>query len=347
MLDAKMGEVWCCPSVITSPRIHQDPRHRDLQGWIITRRVRARAYRDRFSLRKRGEHFEFVLKLGLRRADSGVLVSVSHKRAPVMSGMLMMGRCLSGLLCLMPGFERWTALASFGTTRGRVARGHVDNSARLLCPPERVHLFCNTSTTLSRNEEETVKRQVQMTEGTEETITDPQEVLAKRTRRGVPRKPRVPRKRPPPACIQLSPALQSELRKLQHAAARESSGSASGRAADKALALLLPDTGPRSLEISTVYTYQDTESECETETGQCTVDNDHKCDRVVETEKWLTEDFHRQRCEVRARRDAKMCCRILTALGRKEWNTWNDVPMELRKDIKRIHRNLGHASADQ
>ena len=54
-----------------------------------------------------------------------------------------------------------------------------------------------------------------MTDGTEETITDPEEVPAKRSRRGVPRKPRVPRKKPPPACIQLSPALQSELRKLQ------------------------------------------------------------------------------------------------------------------------------------
>ena len=42
-----------------------------------------------------------------------------------------------------------------------------------------------------------------------------------------------------------------------------------------------------------------------------------------------------------------MCCRNLTALGRKEWRTWNDVPLELRKDIERIHRNLGHASADQ
>ena len=65
-----------------------------------------------------------------------------------------------------------------------------------------------------------------MTEGTEETITDPEEVPAKRSRRGAPRKPRVPRKKPPPAYIQLSPALQSELRKLQHAAARGSSASA-------------------------------------------------------------------------------------------------------------------------
>ena len=96
-----------------------------------------------------------------------------------------------------------------------------------------------------------------MTEGTEETITDPEEVPAKRSRRGVPRKPRVPRKKPPPAYIQLSSALQSELRKLQHAAARGSSASAAEwakapRAADKALALLLPDKGPRSMEISTV-----------------------------------------------------------------------------------------------
>ena len=37
----------------------------------------------------------------------------------------------------------------------------------------------------------------------------------------------------------------------------------------------------------------------------------------------------------------------MTALGRREWKTWNDVPLELRKDIERIHRNLGHASADQ
>ena len=60
------------------------------------------------------------------------------------------------------------------------------------------------------------------------------------------------------------------------------------------------------MEISTVYTCQDTESECETETGQCTVDNAHKCDRVVETEKWLSEDFHRQRCE--GKRDVMQKC---------------------------------------
>ena len=51
--------------------------------------------------------------------------------------------------------------------------------------------------------------------------------------------------------------------------------------------------------------------------------------------------------EVRARRDAKLCCRILNALERREWTTCNGVPLELRKDIERIHRNLGHASADQ
>ena len=65
-----------------------------------------------------------------------------------------------------------------------------------------------------------------VTEGTEETITDPEEAPAKRTRRGVPRKPRAPRTRPPPAFLQLSPALQTELRKLQHAAARGSATSA-------------------------------------------------------------------------------------------------------------------------
>ena len=99
------------------------------------------------------------------------------------------------------------------------------------------------------------------------------------------------------------------------------------------------------MEISTVYTCQDTENECETE--QCVVDMIHKCDRAEETEQLLIEDFHRQRCEAKARRDAKVCCKILTALGRREWKTWNDVPLELRKDIERIHRNLGHASADE
>ena len=168
-----------------------------------------------------------------------------------------------------------------------------------------------------------------MTEGTEETITDPEEVPAKRTRRGVPRKLRVPRKKPPPAYVQLSPALQSELRKLQHAAARGSSASAAdwakvSRAADKALALLLPDRGQRSMEISTVYTCQDTEYECETETEQCGVDETHQCDHAEETEHLLSEDFHRQRCEgeVRAR------CVL------QNWKTWNDVPLELRKDIE-------------
>ena len=109
--------------------------------------------------------------------------------------------------------------------------------------------------------------------------------------------------------------MQSELRKLQRAAARGSSASAAewarvSRAADKALALLLPDKGPRSMDISTVYTCQDTESECGTETEQCAVDNTHKCNRVVKTEKWLSEQLHRQRCEVRARRDAKVCCKF-------------------------------------
>ena len=105
-----------------------------------------------------------------------------------------------------------------------------------------------------------------MTEGTEETITDPEEVPAKRSRRGAPRKPRVPRKKPPPAYIQLSPALQSELRKLQQASAAEWAGVS--RAADKALALLLPDKGPRSMEISAVHNCQDIGFECEPEKKQ-------------------------------------------------------------------------------
>ena len=115
-----------------------------------------------------------------------------------------------------------------------------------------------------------------MTDGTEETIPDP-----KRSRRGVPRKPRAP------ICNQ------------SWAAARESSASAAewakvSRVAHKALALLLPDKGPRSMEISTIYTSQeggcddqDTQHECETETEQCGVDETQQCE---ETEQWLSED---------------------------------------------------------
>ena len=152
-----------------------------------------------------------------------------------------------------------------------------------------------------RDSEET-GTESEMTEGSEETITDPEEVPAKRSRRGAPRKPRVPRKKPPQAYIQLSPALQSELRKLQRAAARGSSATAaewakSSRAADKALALLLPDKGPRSMEISEVYTCQegdrddqDTKNECETETELCGVDETQQCDHAEETEQWLSEE---------------------------------------------------------
>ena len=139
----------------------------------------------------------------------------------------------------------------------------------------------------------------EMTVRTEETTIDPEEVTAKSTRRGVPRKPRVPRKKPPRAYIQLSPAWQSELRKLQHAAARGSSASAAerarvSRAADKALALLFPDKRSRPMEISTVNTCQDTEYECETETEQCGVDETHQCNHPEKTEQWLSEGFHRK-----------------------------------------------------
>ena len=136
---------------------------------------------------------------------------------------------------------------------------------------------------------------------------------------------------------------------MQHAAARGSSASAAGwtkvsRAADKALAVLVLDKRPRSMEISTVCTCQEgdcddqyTKDECDSEIWQCGVDEIQQCDHAEETEQRLSEDYYRQRCEVRARSGAKMCCRILTALVRKEWKTCNDVPLELRKDTERIH----------
>ena len=83
------------------------------------------------------------------------------------------------------------------------------------------------------------------------------------------------------------------------------------------------------MKISTVCTCQDTENECETETELCGIHDTQQCNHAEETEQWLSEDFHRQKCEVRARRDAKLCCKILTALGRRELKTWNDVPLEL------------------
>ena len=187
-------------------------------------------------------------------------------------------------------------------SRGIDAKLHVTTSNHILVnladfAGTEEHDYDVWTSKRGRDSEET-GTESEMTDETEETFTDPDEAPTKRTRRGVPRKPRAPRKKPPPAYIQLNPALQSELRKLQHAAARGSSASAAewakvSRAADKALALLLPDKGPRSMEISTVYTCQDTENECETE--QCGVDMIHKCDRAEETEQWLSEDFHRQR----------------------------------------------------
>ena len=33
---------------------------------------------------------------------------------------------------------------------------------------------------------------------------------------------------------------------------------------------------------------------------------------------------------------------VLTILGKKDWNNWNDVPVHIKKDIERNHWNLGH-----
>ena len=123
--------------------------------------------------------------------------------------------------------------------------------------------------------------------------------------------------------------------------------------------MLLLDKGPRPMEISTVYMcqdghgnkHQDPDNECEIETEQCGAHETQQCvhveDLAEEIEQWLSEDYYLQMCEVKAWRDAKKGCRIPIASERKEWRTSNDVPLEVRKDIERIHRNLGHASADQ
>ena len=104
-------------------------------------------------------------------------------------------------------------------SRGIVAKLHVTTSNHILdnladCEGLEEPDYDVWTSKRGRDSEET-GTESDMTEGTEETSTDPEEVPAKRSRRGVPRKPRVLRNKPPPAYIQLSPALQSELRKLQ------------------------------------------------------------------------------------------------------------------------------------
>ena len=53
-------------------------------------------------------------------------------------------------------FDRWlraldSALAFFGATRGRIALGNAKSSARLLCPPERIHEFSGWDTAYVRD----------------------------------------------------------------------------------------------------------------------------------------------------------------------------------------------------
>ena len=38
---------------------------------------------------------------------------------------------------------------------------------------------------------------------------------------------------------------------------------------------------------------------------------------------------------------------VLTSLSRKEWNHWNGVPVQIRKEIDGTHWNLGHPSVQQ
>ena len=56
------------------------------------------------------------------------------------------------------------------------------------------------------------------------TESDAEAVPKKQRRRGARHKPRPARTKNPPAFIQLSPASQSELRKLQHVATRRAGG---------------------------------------------------------------------------------------------------------------------------
>ena len=86
------------------------------------------------------------------------------------------------------------------------------------------------------------------------TASDAESVDEKRRRRGAHRKPRPPRKETPPAIVQLCPALQSELRKLQHVATR--GGAAEWdkvcKAGNKAISLLQP--GSRTAVVAATIT---------------------------------------------------------------------------------------------
>ena len=127
-----------------------------------------------------------------------------------------------------------------------------------------------------------------MTEGTEETITDLEEVPAKTFTERSSKKAESSKKETTSSIHSVESDVAIRIEQIAACSCKRLIG-ISSYAADKALALLLPDKGPRSMEISTVYTCQDTENECETEL--CGVDKTHKCDRAEETEQWLIEDF--------------------------------------------------------
>ena len=173
-----------------------------------------------------------------------------------------------------------------------------------------------------RNEEhsEETGTESEMTEGTEETITDPVEfLLPSRTRRGMPRKPTVPRKIPTSSIysVEFSFAIRAEkiaacickrIISISSRLGKSLKGCRQGSCffltKDQSRWKSQRSTRVRTPRISVKLRLKCVES---TRTQQC--------DRAGETEQWLSEDFYRQRCEVRARRDAKLCCKILIALG--------------------------------
>ena len=99
-----------------------------------------------------------------------------------------------------------------------------------------------TSKKRGRESEET-GTESEMTDGTEETITDPQEAPAKRYTTRSSKKTESSERETTSSIYSVESGSAIRAEKV---AARVS------RAADKTLALLLPDKGPRSMEISTV-----------------------------------------------------------------------------------------------
>ena len=73
---------------------------------------------------------------------------------------------------------------------------------------------CDVWTSKRGRDSEETGTESDMTEGTEETITDPEEVLAKRSRRGAPRKPKVSEKETTSSIHSIESSVATRIEKI-------------------------------------------------------------------------------------------------------------------------------------